>query len=224
MSSETSDVRGRNTRDSMDDGRGASEADPPMSPVRQCRFGTPALGRAWTTLLGLAFLLGLGGCSIESPFAIGEDGLPEVERDLSAPAQTESLRYTLEAEAGWLQAEIPHVYTNPTGHPVEIVNCNAVIVTTLEKHHAGAWVEAWHPVVSLCSSADIAIEPGAAYQDTLRLAAGFQGTNNGTKFHFKPITGVYRLRWDRVYWDSDSEVQIPTEDRVSNPFVLVDPR
>lgn len=224
MSQDTSDVHGRNTRDSMDGGREASAAFQSMCPVLQRRFGTPVVGRTWTALVGLAFLLGLGGCDVESPFAVGEDGLPEVERDLSTPTQTESLRYTLEAEAGWLRAEIPHVYTNPTGQPVEIVNCNAVIATTLEKHHDGAWVEAWHPVVSLCRSADIVIEPGEAYQDTLRLAAGFQGTNNGTKFQVQPITGVYRLRWDLVYRDSDSEVQIQTEHRVSNPFVLVDPR
>lgn len=166
------------------------------------------------SVLGLAMLVGACASPLEAP-----------ESDEGLPIQTDRLVYELRRTDRELLGEISFAFTNRTGKTVYVVNCNGVAPPSLEKLVDGEWVPAWSAVVPACLSAPIVIEPGKTYTSTLEVYAGLPGMRIAPIFEVAEIEGTYRLVWHPLVHDYDSDrpgfgVEVPLEQRTSNPFVL----
>jgi hypothetical protein len=144
-------------------------------------------------------------------------------RDLSAPIQTDRLRYELvQSELAW-EATIPFTFRNRSAGIAYIAHCQGSYFLELEKLVNGNWVLGWSPVVPLCLSLEpIRIPPGEKFQDSIRLFAGRPGTNLAPKFEVPDPEGVYRIV---IHPLSSYDVgqhpfgpELPLPQRISNPF------
>lgn len=141
------------------------------------------------------------------------------------PLQTDRPEYTLHRADGALTTEIPFTYTNTTGHAVFVVNCNQSAPPTLEKRIEGRWETAWTPIVLLCLSLPIVIEPGETYADTLRVNGADPASDMYPRFRVEEVEGTYRLVWPLVLYNYDPDRQgfgdkLALKDRISNTFTL----
>ena len=146
-------------------------------------------------------------------------------RDDSRPIQTEALAYELRPDGPGFGVDIPYVFTNRTGSPVYIVNCNGGFALHLERRDGVTWHSVWGPAINGCISAPIVIQPNATFADTLRLWGAPPGSNIAPRFNRADLDGTYRLVWDDVLsaFDPNSYPfgsQISFGDRVSNRFAL----
>ncbi len=143
----------------------------------------------------------------------------------SGALQTFGDRFILErGSIGW-ETAIPFTYRNSTAGPVFVMTCNGPHPPTLEKWVDGRWVAAWNAVRLMCLGPVLRIESGATYSGSLGLFAGFPSGNYYPKFQFDDPEGVYRLVWEPL---SSYQPQspfgplLPLDDRVSNPFELIE--
>lgn len=133
-----------------------------------------------------------------------------------APIQTDRLQYVLtETDAGW-SAEIGYAFTNRTGRAVTVAHCAGAYSLKLQQRRAGGWVDAWPPLLPLCLSVPVVIEPGADRAGTVWFIA------RPNDFEVDRVAGVYRIVWTGVFFDS-SGGEVPLWARVSNAFELVLP-
>src|SRR5688572_9553070 len=113
--------------------------------------------RLTANLLAVAQAVWLMSCSSSIGPVIGVE---------QAPLQTDSLRYELRPDHVGLRADIPYVYTNPTGMPVSLPNCHGAFFVALERRENGRWETAWSPEIQLCLSAPIVIPANGQFVDT----------------------------------------------------------
>jgi hypothetical protein len=169
-------------------------------------------------------LVALAGACADPATAVLEPPL-SVPRDIEAAFQTDSLEYTLSHEPWGYDATIGFTFKNPTADSVFVVNCRSLWQFHLEKYEAGGWIPAYQPSLPGCLSPAIIISPLSEAQASVRIIAGYRGTNLYPQFEVESIEGVYRIVWKQVVhsfvmyptsWGPD----IPFEHRISNRFVL----
>ena len=138
---------------------------------------------------------------------------------------TDGPSYVLRAEGlGW-RVEIPYTFTNRTGGPVYLVNCNGAFAIRLDRLVHNAWKEAWSPILPLCLSAPIVIAEGATFRTTLHVWGARPNENAGPQFDASNPAGTYRIVWVGAVSRYQDELpfgpELPLEARVSNAFELV---
>jgi hypothetical protein len=148
-----------------------------------------------------------------------------LDRDPTAPFQTDQLHYTLVATPDGLEGEIPFVFTNPTKSPVYIVNCNGFTELIMEKWTGEQWVKAWEPAMEACLSEPIVVQPGQAYRAVVHVFAADPAKDMYPKFSVASVPGVYRLVWQAVLQNYAPDAYpfgeaLPLEQRISNHFRL----
>lgn len=142
------------------------------------------------------------------------------------PIQTNDLEYELTPDWIGLSVDIPYTYTNRTGRRVYVVNCNGSFGIRLIREQDGAWITAWAPVLNLCLSPPIVIEPNATFTDTLfAWGAPPDSTHYGPNFDLADPSGTYRIEWSRALSSFATNVRgfgelIPIKARISNSFTL----
>jgi hypothetical protein len=180
-------------------------------------------------LLGMLVFPALGGCEGDGPtLAPPEPEVPpDVERDTTAPIQTDTTFYTLREDWEGLATEIALRWENQAEDTLYITVCFN-FVPTLEKKVDGAWEEYWNPGSLACSGPPIVIEPGAVLVDTVHVWGALPGDDVWPQFKSDDVEGVYRIVIHSVFWQTEDWQgvgdQVPLRYRVSNPFVLDDPR
>lgn len=185
--------------------------------------------KQFSTLPMLLFLL-LSACSPGLLDMTADDNRAQVDatvppRDAAAAFQTDQLSYTLSSTRSGLEGKITFVFTNPTSAPVYIVNCRGATSLRLEKQSGDTWVPAWSPVIPLCLSAPVVVQPGQQYSGVVHVSAGHPSNNLYPKFVLDPVPGVYRIVWADVLRTYDDQAYpfgepLPLEQRVSNRFQL----
>ena len=149
----------------------------------------------------------------------------ELRRDVSASFQTSGLTYTLEDVGyGW-QTSIPVTYTNHTGQPVYIVNCNGATHLRLERWTGHSWEVEWSPAIPACLSPPIAVAAGNTLTMTIQLFGAYPGSNLYPKFATGKPSGVFRLTWNDLLTSFDANARpfgerLPLEMRISNRFEI----
>jgi hypothetical protein len=153
------------------------------------------------------------------------DSLLSVDPDPEPAMQTDGLEFRLQSSGSGFEGEIPYSYSNDSGSRIYLVNCNQQLDARLERKSGDDWVLGWAPVLNLCLSAPIIIEPGEIFHDTLRIYAARYGSNSAPQFQFENPEGIYRIRWESALTSFDPD-QYPfgeplgLEKRTSNKFVL----
>jgi hypothetical protein len=149
-----------------------------------------------------------------------------VERDLSAPVQTDRMLYHLSAEPPWYSTDIAFRYRNDTGRRVYIVNCRGGLNVGLEKRDRDGWSMFYRPALLMCLSPPLQIAPGETFERAVRIHGALPGHNAFPEFASADLDGEYRLVWDGLVHDYDDRVQgfgEPAGPLRSNPFVMVAP-
>jgi hypothetical protein len=170
-------------------------------------------------LLGVLIFPALGGC----------EGITPPDRDITAPIQTDATFYSLHEDWVGLATEIPLRFENQTANTLYIVNCRGQLSPVLEKKVGRGWERFWTPVLRACLGPPIVIEPGGVLADTLHVWGALPGSNAGPEFGSDDVEGVYRIVLQNVVFNYDEDQRglgdpVPLEYRVSNLFVLDDPR
>jgi hypothetical protein len=150
-----------------------------------------------------------------------------VERDLAAPAQTDSLVYHASSPSGEYRTVITVQYRNVTAERISFPHCKGDFAYGLQQRVDSAWVDAWAPDLPMCLSFEpIAVDPGATIALRFAVYSGRQGSNLYPQFYgnrWPP--GIYRIDIGaaRHGYDASDPVSgrpVPVEARVSNAFVL----
>jgi hypothetical protein len=175
----------------------------------------------------LAAVFAAGACSSSEP-------PPDVGGEAAPPAasggepvrgfRTSRAHYGFRRVADGIEVAIPYVYRNATGDSVYFVNCNEIIVPSLEKQTGDAWSPAWSGASPACLSLPVVVPPGGEYQDTVRVLSG---PNTYPRLDVADIDGTYRLVWHGVvhsYHDAPPfGTPLPQAERTSNTFTLSAP-
>lgn len=145
-----------------------------------------------------------------------------IERDASAPMQTDSLVYHFTAESDRLfSVEIPFGYRNDTGKNISIPNCQSMLMIGLEKRTDERWESFYEPINLLCLSVPLRIRAGSVVSHTARILASLPGSNAAPEFASSELDGEYRLVW-RIHGSTPSP-ESAVGPLHSNPFLLVAP-
>lgn len=150
------------------------------------------------------------------------DALDTVGAD--APMRTAS-SVALRLDGDHYVGTIPYRYTNGSGAPVYIVNCNGDVSPGLQRRIGGLWKDWWIPATNACLSPPVVIAPGGSHADTLHVWIGPQDGPFLADLVAAGDTGVFRLVWHSALSSFDGEARpfgepVPLAERVSNPFVL----
>ncbi len=177
------------------------------------------------TLVGMLLFPLLGSCEGNRDIVAP----PEVERDTTAPIQTDATFYSLREEWVGLATEIALRWGNQAPDTLYIVNCRGHLAPVLEKKVDGGWETFWSPILLLCLSPPIIVEPCGVLVDTLHLWGALPGHNAGPEFKSEHVEGVYRIVMHNAVFNYNEDQRgfgdpVPLEYRVSNHFVLDDPR
>jgi hypothetical protein len=172
--------------------------------------------------LFLATLLAVAGCVGSEPVSL-EARLAGLAA--GSALQTDGERYVLEPAGGGLQTVIGMSFTNPSDQPMYIVNCQGGLNTPLEKRVDGRWVPYWSPVLLLCLSPPIVVEPGATLTRSLTIWGALPGNNAHPAWASADVEGTYRMRLEGLVWNYRTTGQefgapVPAEARISNEFTL----
>lgn len=151
---------------------------------------------------------------------------PELDGQGAATAgaglRTDGSSYLLEPQWVGLKTEIGISFANTSDRRMYIPNCNGGLYTTLEKRVNGGWVSYWSPVMQLCSSPPIIIEPGATLTRTINVwgALPGPGTNAAPAWASADVEGTYRMVLGMVLWHDTTPEAVPLELRTSNEFTV----
>lgn len=138
--------------------------------------------------------------------------------------RTSQLHYDARRVADGIEIHIPYVYRNATGDSVYFINCNEIIVPSLEKRTGGTWSSVWSGATPACLSAPVVVPPDGEYMDTVRVLSG---PNMYPQLRVDRIEGTYRLVWHGVVHSYHDErplgTPLPQDERTSNEFTLSAP-
>lgn len=150
---------------------------------------------------------------------------PDSRGETTGGFQTSRLHYDFGRVADGIEASIPYVYRNVTGDSVYFVNCNAIIVPSLEKRTGDTWSPVWSGATPACLSPPVVVPPDGEYTDTVRVLSG---PNMYPQLRVADIEGTYRLVWHGVVHSYHGDAPgfgtaLPREERTSNEFTLSPP-
>lgn len=136
--------------------------------------------------------------------------------------QTSRPHYDFRRVADGIEVQIPYVFRNVTGDSVYFINCNGIIVPSLEKRTGGAWSPVWSGATPACLSPPVVVPPDGEYRDTVRVLSG---PDIYPQLRVTEIEGTYRLVWHGVVHSYRGDVAqmgtpLPQEERTSNEFAL----
>lgn len=139
--------------------------------------------------------------------------------------RTSQLQYDVRHVTDGIELRIPYVYRNATGDSVYFINCNGIIVPTLEKRTGDTWFPVWSGATPACLSPPVVVPPGAEYVDMVRVLSG---PDMYPQLRVAEIEGTYRLVWHGVVHSYRDEgplfgTPIPQDERTSNEFTLSAP-
>jgi hypothetical protein len=125
---------------------------------------------------------------------------------------------------GWA-GTIPYRYTNRSGAPVYLVNCNGDVSPGMQRLVHGTWSDWWIPATNLCLSPAVVIPPAATYSDTLHVMIAPSDGIFLPELVAGGDTTRYRLIWHQALSSFDASARpfgpaVPIEHRASNAFVL----
>jgi hypothetical protein len=139
--------------------------------------------------------------------------------------QTSLLRYDFRRAADGIEVDIPYVYRNVTGDSVYFINCNGIIVPSLEKKTGDTWSSVWSGATPACLSPPVVVPPEGEYMDTVHVLSG---PNMYPQLSVADTEGTYRLVWHGVvhsYRGDAPQLGTPLtqDERTSNEFTLSAP-
>lgn len=139
--------------------------------------------------------------------------------------QTSQLHYDFRRIADGIEIYIPYVYRNVTGDSVYFINCNGIIVPSLEKRTGDTWSSVWSGATPACLSPPVVVPPNGEYMDTVRVLSG---PNIYPQLRVADIEGTYRLVWHGMVHSFRSDAPqlgtpLPQDERTSNEFTLSAP-
>jgi hypothetical protein len=138
--------------------------------------------------------------------------------------RTSQLHYDFGRVANGIEVQIPYVYHNATGDSVYFINCNEIIVPSLEKQTGETWSPVWSGATPACLSPPVAVPPDGEYMDTVRVLSG---PGIYPQLSVADVGGTYRLVWHGVVHSYRNEppfgTQLPQDERTSNEFTLSAP-
>jgi hypothetical protein len=172
----------------------------------------------------LAAVAAAGACSSsEAPPDSG--GAPADSRGETMPGfRTSRLHYDARRVADGIEISIPYAYRNVAGDSVYFVNCNEIIVPSLEKRMGDTWSSVWTGASPACRSLPVVVPPDGEYMDTVRVLSG---PGMYPEIRVADIHGTYRLVWHGVYYHGDGPplgTPLPRDERTSNEFTLSAPQ
>jgi hypothetical protein len=139
--------------------------------------------------------------------------------------RTSQLHYDARRVADGVEISIPYVYRNPTGDSVYFINCNEIIVPSLEKQTGDTWSSVWTGATPACLSLPVVVPPDGEYSDTIRVLAR---PDMDPRFNVADPAGTYRLVWHGVVHSYRTEpplgTPLPQDERTSNEFTVSAPR
>jgi hypothetical protein len=188
---------------------------------------TNTTARGWrlgrTAVMLLALLLTAACSSLDNlgPDDRGEFGTGSGTHALT----TDSASYLLTPDWVGLKTTIGIRFENRSDRTMYIVNCRGGLAPVLQKRVSGQWVEYWSPVVLMCLSPPIVIEPGAHIERSLPIWGALPGNNAAPEWRSPDVPGTYRMVLGSVVWNYSDRGQsfgdpVPLELRVSNEFTL----
>lgn len=147
---------------------------------------------------------------------------PDASGEVAGGFRTSGPHYQFRPAARGAEVHIPYVYRNATGDSVYFVNCNGIIVPTLEKRSGDRWSPVWSGSTPACLSPPVVVPPEGEYTDTVRVPSG---GDTYPQLEAAEVGGTYRLVWHGVvhsYRDDalPSGTPLPAHERTSNPFTL----
>ena len=117
------------------------------------------------------------------------------------------------------------MYRNVTGDSVYFINCNEIIVPSLEKRIGDTGSSVWSGASPACLSRPVVVPPDGEYMDTVRVLSA---PGMYPQLRVADIEGPYRLVWHRVVHSYRNEpplgTPLPQEERTSNEFTLSAPQ
>jgi hypothetical protein len=145
-----------------------------------------------------------------------------------APMRTSAAVYQLQSHPHGFVVKIPYTYTNRSGAPLYLTNCNGDVSPGLEWESDGKWTPVWYPTMNECLSPPVVIKPGESYSDTLGLVIQEYQKEIYPEVRRSGSTRRYRLIWHQALASFDANARpfgpsVPIDQRVSNPFQLKAP-
>ncbi|HYR09295.1 MAG TPA: hypothetical protein VEQ60_16035, partial [Longimicrobium sp.] len=185
----------------------------------------PLMNRALRRVL-LAAVAAAGACSSsETPPRSSSEAPPDSGGETVRGFRTSRLHYDARRVADAIEIDIPYVYRNATGDSVYFINCNEIIVPSLEKRTGDTWASVWSGASPACMSRPVVVPPDGEYMDTVRVHAG---PDMYPQFRVADIDGTYRLVWHGVVHSYRNEpplgTPLPQDERTSNEFTLSAPQ
>ena len=170
----------------------------------------------------LAAVAAAGACSSSES---SSDAPPDSGGESVRGFRTSQLHYDFRRVANGIEVHIPYVYHNVTGDSVYFINCNEIIVPSLEKQSGDAWSSVWTGATPACLGPPVVVPPDGEYVDTVRVLSG---PNMYPQLRVAEIGGTYRLVWHGVVHSYRNEppfgTPLPQDERTSNEFTLSAPR
>lgn len=176
------------------------------------------MNRAFRRVL-LAVAAATGACS-------SSEGAPDAAGEPVRGFRTSQLHYDARRVANGIEIDIPYVYRNVTGDSVFFINCNEIIVPSLEKKAGDTWSPVWSGATPACLSPPVVVPPGGERVDTVQVHAA---PDMYPQLGVADIDGTYRLVWHGVvhsYSDDGAPfgTPLPQDERTSNEFTLSGPQ
>jgi hypothetical protein len=176
------------------------------------------MNRAFCRVL-LAAVVAAGACS-------SSDAPPaDAAVEPAGGFRTSQLHYDARRVADGIEIDIPYVYRNVTGDSVFFINCNEIIVPSLEKQAGDTWSPVWTGASPVCMSLPVVVPPDGEFRDTVRVIAR---PDMDPRFNVADPAGTYRLVWHGVVHSYRNEpplgTPLPLDERTSNEFTVSAPR
>ena len=132
----------------------------------------PLMNRILCRVL-LAAVAAASACSSsETPPHSSSEAPPGSGGETVRGFRTSQPHYDARLVADAIEIDIPYVYRNVTGDLVYFINCNEIIVPSLEKRTGDTWSSVWTGATPACMSRPVVVPPDGEYMDTVRVHAG----------------------------------------------------
>jgi hypothetical protein len=167
----------------------------------------------------VAALAAAGACSSSGP-STNSGG------EAAAGFHTSHAQFEVKRLGDGIEIHIPYVYRNMTGDSVYFMNCNGIIVPSLQKQTGTTWSSVWLGPTPACASPPVIVPPEGEYADTVRVHSD---PDMYPLLSVPNIEGTYRLVWHGVVHSYRSDVPqsgtpLSQDERTSNEFALTAPR